>query len=78
MSFLKFFPIINDLIRRLSRANSVTQSQFEKCWRLFFKKSAVSAGPEWRPCHVDAGGQKCPLLTQFEAGKLPKNLKIKV
>ena len=71
-SFLKLALIINDLIRRLGRAAAVTQSRFEKCDRLFFKKSAVYAGHEWRPSHVETGGQKCPLLTQVETGKYLK------
>ena len=61
--FFQFLAIINNLIWRLGRAKSVTQSGFEKCDRLFFKKSAVLAGFVWRPCHVEAGGQNGPLLT---------------
>ena len=68
----KFGSIINDLIWRLGRAAVVTQSRFEKCDRLFFEKSAVYADHEWRPCHVETGGQNSPLLTRFQAGKLPK------
>ena len=60
--FFQFLSIINKLIRRLGRANSVTQSGFEKCDRPFLKKSAVLAGHEWRPSHVETGGQKCPLI----------------
>ena len=50
----------------------MTRFEFEKCCRLFFPESAISVGLVWRPCHVEAGGQKSPLLTRFKAGKVPK------
>ena len=68
--FLYFNPIINGLIRRLGGANTMTRFKFEKRSRLFFEKSAVSAGVVWRSCHVEAGGQNSPLLTRFKVGKV--------
>ena len=70
--------IINNLIWRLGRAKSVTQSGFEKCDRLFFKKSAVLDGHEWRPCHVEAGGQNGPLFTPFQVQKYLKINKLTI
>ena len=68
--FFQFLAIIYNLIWRLGRAKSVTQSGFEKCDRLFFKKSAVLASHEWRPCHFEAGGQNGPLLNPFQVKKI--------